>query len=151
MNANQIVDSLINRKGRNVRVTWRRPLKTYKGVDILLEKETTVFVRAGIDYANLSNVKNEIAIGQRGEVEPLPWGTWETFPFIIEHKGAKYVRLYPASFENLRKPSVRYYAGGALTNDIENIRELCLASEFNERERGNCFTVKEQDVIKIED
>lgn len=149
MNANQIVQILQSRKGQNLRAVWRRPMKTRKGVDVLLEKETSVLVRGGIDYANLGAVQSGIATGERGEVEPLPWGEWTAFPFIIAHKGVDYVRLYPSSFANNR-PVVRYFAGGTPTNDIESLKALCLASEFSSDDSApSCFTLKAENIISI--
>ena len=60
-----------------------------------LTKRTSGVFRSGIQYKNLGAVKEAIASGERGEVGKLPWGEWETYPYVIQHKGARYIRLYP--------------------------------------------------------
>lgn len=112
MNASDIVNQLKNVKGQHVKASWERQVKTPKECPSVILKRTTAYVRAGIDYANLKSVKDGIASGERGEVEPLPWGTWTEFPFIIAHNGVEYVRLYPAAFDNL-KAEVSYTIDGA--------------------------------------
>lgn len=76
-------------------VSWqteKKPSAKFKGIS--LRKSTRAVVRAGINYANLKDVQEGIANGERGEVQPLPWGQWEKFPYTISHKGKRYVRLY---------------------------------------------------------
>lgn len=146
MNANEIVEQLKNHKGQHVPACWQTTLKTRANVNVVVTKRTTCFVRAGIDYANLKSVKEGIENGERGEVQPLPWGEWEEFPFIIRHtpKGAtevkRYVRLYPAVFENLKaKMEVEYTIDGVPATK-EQCVPLCLASAFPEREEpAKCF------------
>jgi len=128
MNANEIIGQIEYRKGRNVKVTWQRVAKTLKGASsLLIVKRTAAWVRSGIDYANLKVVKDGIATGERGEVQPLPWGEWIQFPFIIGHKGMEYVRLYPASFENL-VPKVEWSINGR-PSSYESVEQYLLSSE----------------------
>ncbi len=112
MNATEIVNTLKNIKGQNIKACWQRPVATPKDCPLTIVKTVCGYVRAGIDYANLAAVKDGIASGERSEVGPLPWGEWVQFPFIISHKGNEYVRLYPASFDNL-KDEVTYTIDGA--------------------------------------
>ena len=151
MNAKLIVEQLQNRKGQHVSVTWRREMKTLKTCQDSIEKQTTAHVRAGINYANLASVKEGIATGERGEVQPLPtWQEWELFPFILKHKtkGTEYVRLYPAAFDNLI-PSVSYFRNGQPV-DKESLRSECYASEFAEsEERTPVFCIKAESVLNI--
>lgn len=148
MNAQDIVSLLKGHKGQHIRAVWQRPLKTRKGINSLVLKRVCYHVRAGIDYANLATVKDAIANGERGQVQPLPWGEWVSFPFIIGHKGAHYVRLYPASFDNLT-PSVEYTLDGKFV-DRTDVEPLCLASEFR-REDDNppCFTLRAETLISL--
>lgn len=156
MNAKQIVQAVQDNKGQNVQAIWRRTMKTRADVPMTIEKETSCFVRAGIDYANLASVKQGIESGERGEIQPLKWGTWAQFPFIITHtpKGTteqkEYVRLYPATFENLKKKTVvRYFVDGKLATE-EEVKPFCLASEFRERdEEAVCFTIKAESLIAL--
>jgi len=143
-----IINRLKNHNGQHLPVTWARPLKTRKGVSNSVVKRTCAYVRAGINFANLGTVKQGIESGERGPVQSLPWGNWINYPYIIGHNGNDYVRLYPASFENLR-PSVEYYCDG-LPCTKETAQALCLASEFRTSEDSpECFTVKDQSIISV--
>lgn len=145
MNASEIVENLKGKKGQHVAATWQRPAKTYKNCPHVIAKRTSVFVRSGIDFANLATVKNGIESGERGEVQPLPWGKWKQFPYVIEHNGVEYVRLYPAAFENL-KPSVEWSINGKPAK-FEDVEPFLLASEL--KEKNECFVVKAENVIDI--
>src|SRR6266404_5110984 len=92
-------------KGQHLPVTWQRHVKTYRECPHVIAKRVTVYVRAGIDYANLKQVKEAISAGIRGPVDPITYGNWRTgfFPFIIDHERKdgsynEYLRLYPAVF-----------------------------------------------------
>jgi hypothetical protein len=149
--ARAIVTYLTEHKGQHVPIMWRRAMKTRKDVKEKVEKQTRAYVRAGIEYANLASVKEGIADGTRDEVGSLPvWQEWAAKPFILRHKenGTEYVRLYPATFDNL-KPVVEYYVNGALVNP-ETVKPLCLASEFRERDTPTeVFQVKANDILSI--
>ncbi len=151
MNALQIAEALMDKKGRHVRATWSRACKTFKGCPYVIAKRTSVFVRTGINYEHLSTVQNGIEKGERGEVQALPWGNWREgcFPYIIDHNGTEYIRLYPATFDNLR-PSVEYTKDG-LPTTFDEIKEWLLASEYPKDERAECFTVKAESIIEIAD
>lgn len=135
-------------KGSFQTVTWAsqvKPRAEFKG--LALSKQTTAVCKAGIDYANLSSVKNEIASGERGEVESLPWGEWETFPFTIAHKGERYVRLYPAAQSN--QTATKYFADGKEV-DKSQFKSFLTPSDVARMESGErpaCFTVKESNLI----
>ena len=113
------LDSLFGSKGQFISATFKsekKPAATFKGVR--LEKRIEGTFRAGINFANLSSVKEGIANGERGEVQPLPWGTWLQFPYLISHKEETYVRLYPT--ENCKLKATY------LVDDIEVTREKFL-------------------------
>ncbi len=149
MNAVEIVNRLAGHNGQNLSVAWQRQCKTRAGAPTVT-KQTIAPVRAGIDYKNLGVVQTEIANGTRGQVEPLPWGVWQQFPFIIEHKGKEYVRLYPSSDKN-HKPNVAYYVDGRPV-DFAEVKPYLLASEMPKAndEKPLCFTVKAESVISIQ-
>jgi len=154
MNAETIVELLKNHpKASHVRVCWKRDAKTRKDCPLHIQKETCAYVRAGITYANLSTVKNGIAEGTRGEVQSLPWGQWRDgfANYIIDHKGNEYVRLYPASFENLSKPTVQWYADGKPTT-FEAVESFLLASEKPkpEDEKADCFSVRADSILWVD-
>jgi len=135
-------------KGSFQSVTWKsnpNPAAAHKG--IALEKITTAVCKAGIDFSNLSSVKAGIASGERGEVESLPWGEWESFPFTITHKGERYVRLYPAAQSN--QVSTLYKVDGKQV-DKTTFKSFLTPSEAEKMESGErptCFTVKESNLI----
>ena len=152
MNATEIISQIESRRGRHVKVTWQRPAKLLKAAEsIVVSKRTSAWVRSGIDYANLSVVREGIANGQRDEVQPLPWGEWIQFPFIIGHKGTEYVRLYPASFDNLR-PEVEWSINGR-PSTYEKVEQYLVSSEKQKgrEDQPLCFTVKAESVIDIEE
>jgi len=95
-------------KGQFIRVKYRTNIKlaaakAKEGYTVI--KEVDGIFRTGIDYANLGAVKAGIEAGERNEVGGLPWGEWSTFPWIISHKGAEYVRLYPVQGQ---RPDTRF-------------------------------------------
>ena len=90
------IEQIRQRKGQFTKVRFRsnpKPAAASKGKT--LEKVTTGTFRLGLNYANLGAVREAIDSGERGEVQPLPWGQWVEFPILIEHKGKQYARLYP--------------------------------------------------------
>jgi hypothetical protein len=149
MNANEIIEQIESRKGRHVLVTWQRVAKSFKGCSLLIVKRTSAWVRSGIEYGNLGVVKEAIALDLRGPVEPLPWGEWVKYPFIIGHKGMEYVRLYSASFDNL-VPQVEWSINGR-PSTYESVEQYLLSSERRkgEDDKPLCFTVKAESVIAI--
>jgi hypothetical protein len=149
MKAQEIVNRLTGHNGQNIQVCWQRQCKVRAG-SVPVTKLTIAYVRAGIDYANLSAVQSGIANGERGEVEPLPWGVWQQFPYVIEHKGTEYVRLYPSSFGNL-KSSVAYYIDGKPV-DFADVKPFLLASEYpkSSEDKPLCFTVKAESIVSIQ-
>lgn len=167
MNKNNVLELLKENKGRNLKATWRRNAKVRKGVTALIEKETSATIRTGINFANLSSVKEGIANEERSEVQALQWGTWSEFPFIIEHKGNDYLRLYPASsvpfvYEegkavctqeegNIQRPKVKWFLDGREIPFVL-IQEFLLASELPKpiEETPICFTIKFNDLISLQ-
>ena len=150
MNATEIIDNIKNRKGQHVKVTWQRVAKTLHVSNLLVTKRTEAWVRAGIEFANIGKVIKAIEAGERGEVQELPWGRWFDYPFIIEHKGILYIRLYPSSFVNLAT-SVEWAINGRPTT-YNDVACYLLASEKRKEndERPLCFTIKAESVISID-
>lgn len=151
LTSSEVIDRILNSKGSFVTAFWKsnqKPAAAHK--NIVLEKVTKAIVRAGIDFSNLSSVKLAIENNERGEVQALPWGQWKQFPYIIEHKDADYIRLYPSTGNN-HIPCSTYYADGVevskqdysqyLTNSD---REKLLNPSEN---RPECFTVKADNIL----
>lgn len=94
--AADLIEAIKDCKGQFIRCRYRtnvKPAAAFKSVTIT--KEVEGVFRTGIDYAQLNSVKSAIANEERGEVQSLSWGEWAVFPWIIAHKGAEYLRLYP--------------------------------------------------------
>lgn len=147
MTATQILNDLFNRKGQHVKVTWMREAKTIGNAPGFVYKRTSAYIRSGIEFANLQVVKDGIEAGERGPVQDLAWGNWVRYPFIIEHKGNEYIRLYPSSFSNL-KPEVEWLMNNKPTT-YQRIEPYLHASE--KRIKPICFVVKAESIVAIED
>lgn len=134
--------------GQHISVTFKstgKPSSAYKGA--ILEKRTQGAFRAGIDYANLSEVKEAIARGERGEVESLPWGEWDKFPYSIKHKGKTYFRFYPATGGIIQKPKVTYFINGEEV-DKETYFEMLPPSDRKPSEKP-CFVIESSNILSI--
>jgi hypothetical protein len=148
MNAEKILTEVTAVTGQHISLTFQskgKPSAQYKGADML--KVTKGAFRAGIDFANLSEVKEAIAKGERGEVEPLPWGEWSSFPYCITHKGKNYFRFYPATGGIIQKPSVTYYVNGSEV-DKETYQEMLPPSDRKPSEKP-CFVIESDNILSI--
>lgn len=134
--------------GKFASVTFKsnpKPAAAFKGTE--LEKVTTGVFRSGVNFANLASTKAEFASGERTEVEPLAWGEWSDFPFVITHKGERFLRLTTVNgaksksvfkvnglevskeeFESFLVPSAR--SENKTPTEVFNIKEANLVS-FN--------------------
>jgi len=150
LTSDQIINNLLNSKGQFVRVVWKsdvKPAAIHK--DKVLEKRTSAVVRSGVNFANLSAVKEGIANDERGEVQELPWGQWLSFPYVIEHKDTLYLRMYPSD----TKSTTVYYVNGE-TVDKSDFIALLTPSESKKITEGvapPCFNVKRDNIISTED
>ena len=148
MNTKQILDLLDGRKGQNLSVVWERALKTRKGVEARISKVTTLVARTGVAYDNISAVKEAREDGTLpSENAGLPWGAWEKFPYHITHKGTDYIRFYPAAGLDFPIKSSYFINGIQTTKD--DVKALCLASEFSKSDDPRCFTVKAENVKSV--
>lgn len=170
LSADQVRDKILNCKGSFIKVAWKSnptPAASYKKDGVILEKQTTGVVRAGINYANLSAVKQGIEDGTRGEVQELPFGQWyidpltnkSWFPYVITHtpKGSDneqlYIRLYPSEGLNHIPKSIYFVNGEEVTK--EDFAKYLTPSEANkllnpsEETRPQCFTIKLDNICGI--
>ncbi len=147
-NTNNVINAFLSAAGQFASVTFKsnpKPAAEFKGVT--LEKTTTGVFRSGVNFANLASTKAEFANGERTEVQPLAWGTWEKFPFVIAHKGERFLRLTTVNgvkskstfkvngkevsrdeFESFLVPSAR--SSAKTPTEVFNIKEANLVS-FN--------------------
>lgn len=132
------------KKGTFSTMIWERPLKTKKAfAEDVITKRTAAVVRTGINYNNMTSTQEKRASGVLPETpQPLPWGEWEVYPYIIQHKGTRYLRAYLAK----NKPTVQYFCNGVEV-DKEAIESKCLKSEFKVKDDNQTFVVKVENII----
>ena len=93
MERNEFLELVSGRKGQFMALEWTstvKPAARYAkpGEDHAdLVKVSHAVTRTGIDFAAMS-------VNADREVGSLPWGTWNTAPWIIEHHGKLYARIY---------------------------------------------------------
>lgn len=134
-------------KGANIIVEWVRPCKVKKAVTDMITKSVRMVGRMGIDYDNIASVQTKRENGELpSENNGLPWGTWDIFPFMIEHKGNYYLRLYNGTSDKVH-PEVHFFKNGQEVNKDE-IAPVLLASEKEEK-TGDCFCCKVENMTRI--
>ena len=156
--AKSLIESVKTCKGQFIRAEYNTTVKTAaKHKDVTIIKTVQGVFKTGIDFSNLSSVKEGIASGERGEVQSLAWGEWAAFPWIITHKGAEYLRLYPVGSV---VPTTNYQVtrnGGmepkpAGVTHKEWIASFLTPADANkllnpeEREKPQCITKKIDDI-----
>lgn len=133
------LDKFLSKKGQICSLSINRVLKLRKGVSGSLLKKEKMQARAGVNYANINEVKT-------AGIEPkeLPWGHWKIFPHVIEHNDTNYFRF---SRLNGSGEKVKYvYNGKEITE--EEAKELAPSSEFRS-EKPIVFNVKEENLEEI--
>jgi hypothetical protein len=125
----------INAPGVNVvDVEWTtevRPAAAHRGVS--LTKHTEAKAMTGVEYRNL-------AVNNDRETGALPWGEWVDglYPWVIEHKGQRYARIYTVD-GTLR---TTYFVNGEAV-DRETFAEYLTPSQRTpKRPNGGTLTVK---------
>jgi hypothetical protein len=141
------LEKIRQRKGQFTKIQFRsspKPSAAFKSK--VLEKVTTGTFRLGLDYSNLGAVKEGIEAGERGEVQPLPWGQWLEFPILIQHNGKEYARVYPqherdesGTLVPKNTAVVKYLIDGQEV-DRETFN-ACLPPSKRESKSPDCFTV----------
>jgi hypothetical protein len=156
-NSKAFVEACNTRKGQFIELTFRStptPNKDNKGK--VLVKETTGIFRTGINYANLSPVKDAVEAGERGEVGSLPWGSWAVFPLVIVNGEKEYLRITTSPFH---RPTVRYSVDGVEVSK-EHFESNLPASKRSKPEdkptlifnieAGNLVGVAGTDLVEVE-
>ncbi len=138
-----LADRLLTLKGNFVGVSWHRTMKTRKGVAANVTKSVRTTVQVGVNYENRAAVQDARENGTAPATNAgLPWGEWEQFPYVISHKGKRYVRLYPVrdGAGNPRACKVVYKVDGKTVTRAE-VEALCLAGEFSSGSPTECYTL----------
>lgn len=148
MNKDKVVETMVTiQKGANIVVEWTREAKTRKGVTDIIEKSVRMVGRIGIEYDNLGVVKEKRASGELpSENQGLKWGNYEIYPYLIEHKGNHYLRLYKSTCAIIQ-PKVTWTLNGGVVYKDE-IAPMLLKSEVDSQE-GDCFTVNIKSITRL--
>ncbi len=137
--ADKALARALSRKGQFAGFLWVRPMATRKDVSSVITKEVRCVARVGLDYESMASTTEGRNDGTLpAENAGLPWGTWARFPYLIEHNGNLYLRLYPRQGG---KCHVRYRINGLIA-DRAMIEPLCLAKEFRDDDSPRtCITL----------
>lgn len=160
--ADAIKEKILSSKGQFIKASWKSnpsPAASFKKEGIILEKRTVAVIQSGVNFSNLSAVKDAIAAGDRNDVGELPWGAWKVidgvsqFPYIIEHKGVDYIRLTPSQAGN-HIPKSTYYVDGVVVDKLKFAEYLTPSEarkiiEPKEEDRPLCFTIKAENILDL--
>ena len=127
----------INAPGVNAQhVEWQtevKPAAAYR--EHRLTKVSAAMVMTGVEYRNLSATK-DLDTGE------LPWGEWAMYPYVVQHKGALYFRLYTID----HTVRTRYFVDGTEV-DRDSFGAYLTPSQRNaKRPTGGTITVKAENV-----
>lgn len=149
-NASAFVEACKSRKGQFIKLDYKSnpsPKAEFKGT--VLEKLTSGIFRTGVDFSNLTAVKEAIENKERGEVQSLPAGqSWAVFPFVINTaKGGELLRITVAKGQY---PTVVYKANGVAVSK-ENFESYLPKSKQSDpnREPLLVFTIKSENLISV--
>jgi hypothetical protein len=146
-NTNNVINAFLAAAGQFASVTFKsnpKPAAAFKGVT--LEKVTTGVFRSGVNFANLSSTKEGIANGERGEVQPLAWGEWVQFPFVIAHKGERFLRL--TTVAGVKSKSVFKVNGVEVSRD-EFEQFLVPSARSDAKAATEVFNIKESNLVSF--
>ena len=113
-------------------VSDKKPLKAYRQHKIT--KVVLATVRTGVEFKNL-------AINEDRETGSLPWGEWEVYPYAIQHKGNRYIRLYLGN-----SMKVFYLVDGV---KVASEVAKAMLPKSNSTGKPSCITVKESGLVSI--
>jgi hypothetical protein len=137
-----------------VNVEMKRPVKVKKGKPVYWK--TTVGVYGlNADYGSGVNTRL-VKEGKEANfvAKELPWGEWDVYPYSISHKGNKYLRL---TCNHSAKPTVTYTDADGKVVDIDTVKAVALAGEFDVQENKSqglenelkVFVIKEENLVRV--
>lgn len=141
MNINDIKNTVNATKRGTIRtLTYSRPMKTRKGVNDIITKQTTMQVRFGVRYDNMQSTINGRADGTLPTVNQglHPSLIWVDDNFIQNTKTGNI--MLRVAYANGNKTMTKYYRNGIETSK-EAITPLCLASETASREAPTVLNI----------
>ena len=119
-------DILKYQKGSFISVELERPAKVLKGVTQAIVKQTKMVARLGINYDNMQQTQDKRESGEApAQNAGLPWGEWDVYPYVIKHKGEKYLRMYA----DKHQVKTTYLVNGIETPKNE-LKSILQSSEF---------------------
>ena len=134
-------------KGANIIVEWSRNGKTRKGVADAITKDVRMVGRIGIEYDHMGAVQEKRENGELpSENQGLPWGRFEIYPYLIEHKGTRDLRLYKGTSKTVQPKAVWYKNGVEVSRD--EVAPYLLKSELSSKD-GDCFCVKVESITRL--
>lgn len=142
-----VINAFLLAAGQFASVTFKStptPAAKFKGT--MLEKTTTGVFRSGVNFSNLTSVKAEFASGERTEVQPLAWGSWEKFPFVIAHKGERFLRL--TTVKGVKSKSV-FKVNGIEVNRDEFESFLVESARSGNKAPTEVFNIKEANLVSF--
>jgi hypothetical protein len=144
---NNVINAFLSASGQFASVTFKsnpKPAAEFKGV--VLEKVTKGVFRSGVNFANLGSTKAEFASGERTEVQPLAWGEWDNFPFVIKHKGERFLRLTTV---NGAKSKSQFFVNGTevARNEFESF--LVPSARSSAKAPTEVFNIKEANLVSF--
>lgn len=148
--ATQMIEVLKARKGQFIRIEYfTNPAPAAAHKAHTLTKRTTMIVRTGIAFENLTSVKMAIAAGERPEVQPLAWGEWDVHPWLITHKGCEYLRVTIDGIPN--HASSTYEIDGQPVSRGEFLALLTPAkrAEAESGDRPEVLTIKVPNIVSL--
>ena len=135
--------------GTFITIEIEREVKTLKSFDGKITKKSKYKnARLGMAYDNL---KQTIELRESGELPKenagLPWGKWKTFPYVLEHKGKEYLRVY----SDFNKIESTYFLNG---NEVKksDILQYLLSSEKSDKKPENpllTMSIKSENVLNV--
>jgi len=130
----------IGKAGTYAQATWQKQIKTPAKSGLVVVKQSTATVRAGIEFQNLAQNSERVT-------GPLPWGVWLMKPWVITHKGGLYYRLYLS--EGWKVAQTFTIDGQTATK--EEAKSVTLPSEWPKptKEKVMTFTPKAENVLAI--
>lgn len=154
--ASEVLNKILTCKGQHVTIRFKSnpepasPKKVNAG--IVLEKETLGAFKAGINYANIKEVREAIEAGERGPVQAPKGKKWKQFPHILESlkTGEELVRLYPSSGSNQR-PSVIYRVNGNEVSKDDFLSYLPESKRQSNSADKTCFDCRVSNILDIEE
>lgn len=124
--------------GTFVSIVTERSARVKKvALDMNIVKRSKIVARLGINYDNISQTKMNRTIGNAPkENQGLVWGKWEQFPYIIEHKGTKYLRMYA----NKGQIQNEWFINGKQVSK-DSLSNYLLSSETKPQTEDSIFTL----------